>query len=87
MKRKKEFKVPNGRQLIWSVVKVPMRLIFRKPEILNLAGEVEKKSIIVANHSAKSGPPSLDLYYPAKSCKWGAHEMLGNWTSRKISVF
>ena len=84
MKKEKEFKVPNGKQPIYSKFKIIMRWIFKKPLIINVSGgEIAKKSIIVANHSAKSGPPSLDLYYPVPSCKWGAHEMFENYKSRK----
>jgi len=84
MKKEKEFKVPNGKQPIYTAFKVIMRMIFKKPYIINLnEGEIAKKSIIVANHSAKSGPPSLDLYYPVKCAKWGAHEMFEDFNSRK----
>ncbi len=77
------FKGFHKKQPIWNTFKIPMRLLFKKPEIINLAGDLEQKSIVIANHSAKSGPPSLDMYYPIKTAKWGAHEMLGNFKSRK----
>lgn len=79
----KEFKVPSRKQPIYSVMKVFMRLLFPKPKIINLAGELADKSIVLANHSAKSGPPALDMYYPKFTAKWGAHEMLGNYKMRK----
>ncbi len=84
-KKEKEYKLPNPkkRQPFYAVLKVLMRWVFKKPEILNLAGEIEDKSIILANHSAKSGPPSLDLYFPKKAAKWGAYQMFGNYASRK----
>ena len=59
-----------------------MRLLFKKPTVINLAGEIADCSIILANHSAKSGPACLDLYYPKKSAKWGAHPMLGGYKDR-----
>lgn len=83
MKKQKEFKVPNGKQPIYSVVKFFMRWIFKPPQIINLAGDIQSKSIVLANHSAKSGPPGLDLYYPVSCCKWGAHEMFESYKSRK----
>ena len=46
-------------------------------------GDIENKSIILANHSAKSGPPSLDLYFPKKTVKWGAYQMFGNYRMRR----
>lgn len=82
-KKEKEFKVPSGKQPVYSVVRFFIRGIFKRPLIINLAGELEKKSIVLANHSAKSGPPGLDLYYPVKCCKWGAHEMFEGYKSRK----
>lgn len=83
MKKKKEFQVPSKKQPVYRVFKVFMRLLFKKPQIINLAGDLPDKSIIVANHSAKSGPPGLDMYYPVFCAKWGAYEMFGNYKSRK----
>ena len=83
-KKEKEFQVPVKNTLLYRAFKkVIMPLIFKKPEIINLAGELPKKSIVIANHSAKSGPPSLDLYYPVTCAKWGAYQMFGNFKSRK----
>ena len=83
-KKEKEFKIPSRRQPFYKPFRViVMRLIFRKPKIINLAGDIEDKSIILANHSAKSGPPCLDLYFPKKTCKWGAYEMFGNYKMRR----
>ena len=83
MKKKNEFKVRNGHQPVYTPFKCIMRRIFKRPLIINLAGEIDKKAIVVSNHSAKSGPPALDLYYPAKTYKWGAHEMLEGYKERK----
>ena len=68
-----EFKVPSRKQPIYKPFKLIMKLFFKKPkELINLAGDIEDRSIVLANHSAKSGPPSLDLYFPKKTAKWGA---------------
>ena len=82
-KKEKEFKVPGRKQPIYSAFKIIMRMIFKKPQIINLAGELPDKAIVLANHSAKSGPPALDLYYPKFTAKWGAYQMFGNYKSRK----
>ena len=80
----KEFKLPSKRQPIYKPFRIIMRLIFKKPkEVINLAGDIENKSIILANHSAKSGPPALDLYFPKKTVKWGAYQMFGNYRMRR----
>jgi 1-acyl-sn-glycerol-3-phosphate acyltransferase len=84
MGKKKEFKVPSRKQPFYPILKVIMRILYKKPKkIINLAGEIEEKAIVLANHSAKSGPPCLDLYYPKSTCKWGAYQMLGNYKMRK----
>ena len=79
----KEFKVPSRRQPIYKLFRPFMKLAFKKPQIINLAGEIEDKSIILPNHSAKSGPPGLDLWFPKKTAKWGAYEMLGTYRMRR----
>ena len=80
----KEFKVPSRRQPIYKPFRLIMKMFFKKPkQIINLAGDIEDKSIILANHSAKSGPPALDLYFPKKTVKWGAYEMFGNYRMRR----
>jgi len=84
MAKKKEFKAPSRRQPCYKFLKIFMRMLFKRPEILNLNDEpLAEKSIVLANHSAKSGPPSLDLYYPMPSVKWGAHQMVGKFKERK----
>lgn len=84
-RKEKPYKVPNIKRKhpLWAFLSLFMRIAAKKPEIINLAGEIEDKSIIVVNHSAKSGPPALDIYFPKKAAKWGAHEMLGYWSQRK----
>lgn len=84
-KKKKEYVVPSRRQPIYSVFKAFIRVFFRKPkQIINLSGkELAEKAIVLSNHSAKSGPPALDMYYPRFNVKWGAHEMFGNYRERR----
>ena len=82
-KKEKEFKVPSRKQPIYTLFKPFMRLCFKKPVIINLAGQIDDRCIVLANHSAKSGPPGLDLYFPKKTCKWGAYQMFGNYFMRR----
>lgn len=79
---KKEFKVPSRKQPVFTPIKGILRLFYKKPEIVNLAGDLSEKAIILMNHSGKSGPMSFELYYPKFNVKWGAHEMLGGYRSR-----
>ncbi len=85
VKKERRYKLPNGKHEIWSykILKLVTRMMNKKPQIINLAGEIEDKSIVVINHSAKSGPPALDVYFPKKTAKWGAHEMLDYYSERK----
>ncbi len=82
-KKQKEFKVPSRKRPIYNIMRTILRLRYKKPRIINLAGDIEDKSIVVVNHSGKNGPPALDIHYPKFTVKWGAHEMLGNYSSRK----
>ena len=83
-KKSSELKIPNGKSFLFPIIKVlVMKAVYKKPKVINLAGEVEKTAIVVANHASMSGPPSLHLYYPNVTCKWGAGEMFGNHKMRK----
>lgn len=82
-KKEKAFKVPGRKRPVYNIVRCVLRLRYKKPQIINLAGEIQEGSIVVANHSGKNGPPALDLHYPAFTAKWGAHEMLGNYAGRR----
>lgn len=73
----------SRKQPVFSFTKTILKLFLKKPKkIINLAGELEPRSIIVANHSAKKGPLFLELYFPLYHYVWGAGEMLGNYKSR-----
>ncbi len=82
-KKQRKFKIPSTFHPFYTMFKPIMRMIFHKPEIINLAGEIPEKAIVIANHSNKSGPPALDLYYPQRTIKWGTHQMFGNFKSRR----
>ena len=84
--KEKKYKIPQPKKKLplYAFIKaVLIKRIYKKPEIINLAGEIADKSIVVSNHSAKSGPPCLDCYFPKKTAKWGAYQMFGNFASRK----
>ena len=71
------------RNLFFEFIKAILRIFYRKPKIINLAGELPDKCVFLSNHAAKNGPMALELYFPKSTVKWGAHEMLGNYRSRK----
>ena len=71
------------KQPIFGFTKSILKLFLKKPKkIINLAGDLQPRSIIIANHSAKKGPLFLELYFPLYHYVWGAGEMLGNYNSR-----
>lgn len=78
----KKYKVPTKRQPFFPFVKKILKVFYKKPKIINNAGAIDDKSIIVCNHNAKKGPVYLSLYFPKDLAIWGAHEMLGNYKSR-----
>lgn len=82
-KKEKPFKLPKHKQPFFSIVKCILRLFYKRPEIINLNDEIKEPAIFVANHSAKSGPMIMELYFPMRTAKWGAHPMLGNYKSRR----
>lgn len=58
-------------------------MFIRKPrKVINLAGELNPRSILLANHSAKKGPLYLEMNFPLYHCLWGAGEMLGSYKER-----
>ena len=78
-----EYKVPSRKQPVFTPIKKFLRLFYKKPMIINLAGALKDKCIILMNHAAKSGPMSMELYFPKFNVKWGAHEMLDGFVSRR----
>ena len=76
----KEFKVPSRKQPIFKVVKGFFKLFFNCQVIEEETPP--EKAIVIANHSAKSGPMALEINYPRFNVKWGAYQMLGGYKSR-----
>lgn len=73
--------MPKRKQPVFKVFKGIVKP-FYNCDVINLEGDVPEKAIIIANHSAKSGPMALEINYPRFNVKWGAHPMLGNYKSR-----
>ncbi len=71
------------KQPFFKFIKCILRLFVRKPKkVINLAGELTPRSILLANHNAKIGPLYLEMNFPLYHCLWGAGEMLGNYKER-----
>lgn len=83
MKKQTQFKKFKRIQPFFTVVKAVLRLFFRKPEIMAVGDEIKEPCIFVANHESKGGPVIYELYLPYFHAKWGAHEMLENYSERR----
>lgn len=79
---KKQTNEIKKRQPVWRGVSRILKLFFRKPKIISLGGELPKRAIYVANHSAMFGPLVYNLHLPATIAQWGAYPMLGNYRAR-----
>lgn len=75
--------IRKARHPFFACVKGVLKIFKKKPTVVNLAGELEERSIVVCNHARKSGPLGLELYFPCATAKWGAHEMLGSFSERR----
>lgn len=82
MKKSKKYKVKYPNQPVWGSFAKFLRLVFKRPEIINLAGELPTRAIYVANHSAMAGPVVYNLYFPVPHAPWGAYPMLEGYKSR-----
>ena len=82
MKRNKQYKVKHPKQPVWRVFAAFLRTVFKRPEIINLAGDLPTKALYVANHSAMAGPVVYNLYFPTPHAPWGAYPMLEGYKSR-----
>ena len=78
----RDYKQPKLKQPFFPFVKKILKVFYKKPQIINLAGDIDDKSIVLCNHNEKKGPVYLNLYFPKELAIWGAHEMLGNYKSR-----
>lgn len=82
LKKDKTYKVKYPKQPIWRCFAWLLRRFFKRPQIINVAGELPTKAIYVANHSAMAGPVVYNLYFPVPHSPWGAYPMLGGYKSR-----
>lgn len=80
--RKRDNNEINKRQPVWKCVSKVLKVFFKKPKIINLAGKLENRAIYVANHSAMFGPLVYNLHLPATIAQWGAYPMLGTYKER-----
>lgn len=78
MKKEKKHK----RRWLFSFLKKIVRPLKKKVTVINLNKEIEDKAIYISNHSAASGPFSIELFFPKHFIPWGTHEMTENYKAR-----
>ena len=82
MKKKTPYAEPQKRKPFFRGFKQFLKIFIRKPKFICLGGMPEEKAIIVSNHSAASGPLTIELYYPRFFIPWGTFEMCRNYRGR-----
>ena len=78
-----EYQLPRHRQPVFGFVKGILRIFMKKKRVVVLGDGLEDKCIYVANHANKMGPVNYDAYFPVYTVKWGAHQMLENYSERR----
>lgn len=81
--KEKPFVPPKKKQPFFSFIKIFLRPFYRRPELICECERVEERAIFVSNHCARRGAVIMELYLPVRNAKWGAHEMLDDYGSRR----
>lgn len=82
MKQPKPFKYIRHMPLFGVFRALIMKPFYRRPEITFLC-DVEQPAIFVSNHDAKRGPVTSEAWFPIRTAKWGAYEMLCDYNTRR----
>ncbi|MGN0814258.1 MAG: hypothetical protein ACI4MH_03400 [Candidatus Coproplasma sp.] len=82
-KKEKPFKLPKKKQPFFSVIKLIIRPFYKRPQLVTECEKVEQRAIYVSNHCAKRGAVIMEMYLPVRTAKWGAHEMLEDYRTRR----
>lgn len=78
-----EYDLPKKPQPVYKPLRAFLKLFVRKTKVITLGAPAENKCLYLSNHANKTGPFLVDMFFPLYSVKWGAHEMLGNYSSRR----
>lgn len=77
------YQPPKRKQPFFSVIKGFFRLFTPKIRVVSTDGKIPEQCLYVANHVNKMGPFQYELYFPVYTVKWGAHQMLENYKTRR----
>lgn len=78
-----EYSPPKHKQPVYKTVKGLIRLFVKKTKVITLGPPAESSCLYLSNHANKMGPFFLDMFFPGYCVKWGAHEMLEGYSSRR----
>lgn len=79
----KPYNIKRCRPLYAIFKAVIMRPSYHKPKKISMLCDIEEPAIFVSNHDAKRSPVMADLYFPVKTVKWGAYQMLCGYNTRR----
>ena len=77
-----EYQLPRRRQPVFACFKGVLRLFIRKVRVVTTE-PLPTPCLYLANHANKMGPMIYEMFFPQYHVRWGAHEMLGSYTSRR----
>lgn len=77
------YQPPKRKQPFFSVIKGFFRLFTPTVRVVSTDGKLPEQCLYVANHVNKMGPFQYELYFPVYTVKWGAHEMLESYKTRR----
>ncbi len=78
-----EYQLPKRKQPFFNFVKGVLKIFKKKVNYVVLGDPLDTNCLMVANHANKMGPMQYELFLPVYKVTWGAHEMLGNYASRR----
>lgn len=81
--RKYEYNLPKKKQPVFGCFKGLVKVFMKKVKVVDLSESNGETCLFVGNHANKMGPFIYECFLPYYHVKWGAHEMLGNFTSRR----
>ena len=71
----KRKRVKKKRKLWFKLLKVIMRMRYKRPAFIYLGNPFGNGALILSNHEGTDAPMSLEIYNPSPIRMWGAHEM------------
>ncbi len=78
-----EYQLPKKKQPFFSFVKGVLKIFKKKVRVAVVGDELDTNCLLLANHANKMGPMQYELFLPVYHATWGAHQMLGDYRSRR----